>query len=61
MLVVEKLPGASTLAVTKGVEDALEELQPGCPTSEPTPRCSVSELHRQRDGNLEWALVSASS
>jgi CzcA family heavy metal efflux pump len=29
MLVVEKLPWANTLDVTKGVEDALKELQPG--------------------------------
>ena len=29
MLVVEKLPGASTLEVTRGVEDALDELRPG--------------------------------
>jgi Cu/Ag efflux pump CusA len=29
MLVVEKFPGASTAQVTEGVEDALEELQPG--------------------------------
>ena len=29
MLVVEKLPGASTLKVTEGVEDALETLHPG--------------------------------
>ena len=29
MLVVEKFPGASTLEVTEGVEDALDELRPG--------------------------------
>lgn len=29
MLVVEKFPGASTVQVTEGLEDALEELQPG--------------------------------
>jgi Cu/Ag efflux pump CusA len=29
MLVVEKFPGANTLEVTKGVEDALEKLRPG--------------------------------
>ena len=29
LLVVEKFPGANTLEVTKGVEDALEKLQPG--------------------------------
>jgi CzcA family heavy metal efflux pump len=31
LLVVEKFPGANTLAVTRGVEDALEELRPGLP------------------------------
>ncbi|MDX6719807.1 MAG: hypothetical protein QOJ63_2061 [Solirubrobacteraceae bacterium] len=29
MLVVEKLPGANTLEVTRGVEEALEDLRPG--------------------------------
>ena len=29
MLVVEKLPGASTIEVTRGVEDALDDLRPG--------------------------------
>jgi CzcA family heavy metal efflux pump len=29
MLVIEKFPGANTVEVTKGVEDALEKLQPG--------------------------------
>jgi CzcA family heavy metal efflux pump len=29
LLVVEKLPGANTLKVTRGVEDALDELRPG--------------------------------
>jgi CzcA family heavy metal efflux pump len=29
LLVVEKFPGANTLEVTKGVEEAIEELQPG--------------------------------
>ena len=29
LLVVEKFPGANTLEVTKGVEDALEKLKPG--------------------------------
>ena len=31
MLIVEKLPWANTVDVTKGVEDAIKELQPGLP------------------------------
>ena len=31
LLVVEKFPGANTLEVTRGVEDALAELGPGLP------------------------------
>jgi CzcA family heavy metal efflux pump len=31
LLVIEKFPGANTLDVTRGVEDALAELQPGLP------------------------------
>ncbi|MDF1598029.1 MAG: efflux RND transporter permease subunit [Acidimicrobiia bacterium] len=31
MLIVEKLPWANTLEVTRGVEEALEQLQPGLP------------------------------
>jgi CzcA family heavy metal efflux pump len=31
LLVVEKFPGANTLEVTRGVEDALEAMQPGLP------------------------------
>ena len=34
MLIVEKLPWANTLDVTRGVEEALEELQPGLPGME---------------------------
>ena len=31
MLIVQKLPGANTLEVTKGVEDAMDEMRPGLP------------------------------
>ena len=31
MLVVQKLPGANTLEVTKGVEEAMDEMRPGLP------------------------------
>jgi CzcA family heavy metal efflux pump len=37
MLIVEKLPWANTLEVTRGVEQALEELQPGLPGMEIDP------------------------
>jgi CzcA family heavy metal efflux pump len=37
MLVVEKYPWANTLQVTKGVEDALDELKPGLPGLEMDP------------------------
>ena len=31
MLIVQKLPGANTLEVTKGVEEALDDMKPGLP------------------------------
>jgi CzcA family heavy metal efflux pump len=31
MLIVQKLPGANTLEVTKGVEEAMDEMRPGLP------------------------------
>ncbi len=31
MLIVQKLPGANTLEVTKGVEEAIDEMRPGLP------------------------------
>ena len=34
MLIVEKLPWANTLDVTKGVEAALDEMRPGLPGME---------------------------
>ena len=37
MLIVEKLPWANTLEVTRGVEQALEELEPGLPGMEIDP------------------------
>ena len=41
LLVVEKFPGANTLEVTKGVEDALDKLAPGpLRACRPTRRCS---------------------
>ena len=40
MLIVEKLPWGNTLDVTKGVEEALHELQPGLSGITSTPRSS---------------------
>jgi CzcA family heavy metal efflux pump len=34
MLIVQKLPGANTLEVTKGVEEAMDEMRPGLPAIE---------------------------
>ena len=31
LLIVQKLPGANTLEVTKGVEEAMDEMRPGLP------------------------------
>ncbi|HET8982719.1 MAG TPA: efflux RND transporter permease subunit [Pedococcus sp.] len=57
MLVVEKFPGASTLEVTKGVEDALESLRPGLSgiqtdTSIFRPAAYIDDAL----GNLGWAV-----
>ncbi len=47
MLVVEKLPGANTLDVTRGVEDALDELRPGLAGRDDRhERLPAGELHR---------------
>ena len=40
MMIVEKLPWANTLEVTRGVEEALEALKPGLPGSRSTPPSS---------------------
>ncbi len=50
MLIVEKLPWANTLEVTRGVEEALEELQPGLPGIEiDTTIFRPATLHRDVD------------
>src|SRR5919197_2797059 len=60
LLVVEKLPGANTLAVTQGVESALTALQPGMPGVEIN-----SSIYRpatyieQSIRNLTGALLAA--
>ena len=50
MLVVEKFPGANTLEVTKGVEDALDKLKPGLSGhADGHVRVPAGDLHRGRD------------
>ena len=34
MLIVQKFRGANTMEVTKGIEDAMDEMQPGLPSIE---------------------------
>jgi CzcA family heavy metal efflux pump len=60
LLVIEKFPGASTLEVTRGVEDALEELAPALPgmrtdTSVFRPATFIEDAI----GNLTLALIVA--
>jgi CzcA family heavy metal efflux pump len=60
LLVVEKFPGASTLEVTKGVEDALDELQPaltGLRTD--TSIFRPATLIEDAIDNLTWTLIIA--
>ena len=58
MLIVEKLPWANTLEVTRGVEEALQDLQPGLPGIE-----IDAEIFRpatfieESIDNLTWALI----
>ena len=50
LLVVEKLPGANTLDVTKGVEEALDELRPGLPgIDDRRDDLPPGDVHRDRD------------
>src|SRR5919197_4485988 len=60
LLVVQKLPGASTLGVTQGVESALAAMQPGMPGVEINasiyrPATYIEQAVR----NLSWALLAA--
>jgi CzcA family heavy metal efflux pump len=60
LLVVEKFPGASTLEVTKGVEEALDELQPaltGIRTD--TSIFRPATLIEDAIDNLTWTLIIA--
>ena len=50
LLVVEKFPGANTLEVTRGVEEALDELRPGLAGMRiDTARLPARRLHRAGD------------
>ena len=60
LLVVEKFPGASTLEVTKGVEEALDELEPGLAgIRTDTSIFRPAALIEEAIDNLTWTLVIA--
>jgi CzcA family heavy metal efflux pump len=60
LLVVEKFPGANTLEVTRGVEEALDELKPGLAGMEPdTSVFRPATFIEDAIGNLTLALVIA--
>lgn len=57
LLVIEKFPGANTLDVTRGVEDALEAMQPGLTGIEiDTTIFRPADYIEQAAANLSWAL-----
>jgi len=60
LFVVEKLPGANTLSVARGIEAALAELQPGLPgvTMDPTIFRAASFIETGF-GNLNKAMIVA--
>jgi CzcA family heavy metal efflux pump len=61
MLIVEKLPWANTLDVTRGVEQALEELQPGLPGIDIDPTIfRPATFVEQSIDNLTEALILGS-
>jgi len=61
LLVVEKFPWVNTLEVTRGVEAALAELQPGLPGLEmDTTIFRPATFIEQAMGNLSWALIIGS-
>jgi len=61
MLVVEKFPWANTLELTRGVEDALTELQPGLPGLEMDPRIfQAADFIDLAIHNLTRALIIGS-
>ncbi len=70
ILVVEKFPGANTLAVTRGIEAAMADLRPGLAGSASTPRSSdrrrssrrlsATSASRRSSGSSCWCCGSAS-
>jgi CzcA family heavy metal efflux pump len=61
MLVVEKYPWANTLEVTRGVEQALDELRPGLPGIQIEPRIfQAANFIRVAIANLRRALIIGS-
>jgi len=60
LFVVEKLPGANTLKVTRGIEAALAELRPGLPGVELDPSIYRAASFIERGfGNLDKAMIVA--
>jgi CzcA family heavy metal efflux pump len=58
MLIVEKFPWGNTLAVTRGVEDALERMKPGLPGVEiDTTIFRPATFVEESINNLSWALL----
>ena len=58
MMIVEKLPWANTLEVTRGVEEALEQLAPGLPNIEIDPTIfRPATFIEDSINNLTWALI----
>ena len=60
LLVVEKAAGANTVRVTKGVDEALADLNPGCPASRSTPTSSARPTSSTwRSTTSRWRCCSA--
>jgi CzcA family heavy metal efflux pump len=58
MLIVEKLPWGNTLEVTRGVDEALEELKPGLPGVDVDARIfRPATFVEEAIGNLSWSLI----
>ena len=58
MLIVEKFPWGNTLAVTRGVEEALERMKPGLPGVEiDTTIFRPATFVEDSIANLSWALL----